>query len=712
MSKFKNLVPLLDPQHLRILKRLFLDCPNDQGRILKELNSHITIPSEVESLNLTINTDVDIKKIAPKYEFDQISFQTCCSLFIDLIKAGWDLEIGLKGFQIATPSYDMKKSKESLKEIKSRMREVQLINRDKQIKEIETQRFIERMQRPKKVGNEMKSVIDLIDDGKELSEYFRDIESLNDEKKYSLLEKFIKPEVVICYPEDPYYQDEEHYCPYTGLKLRDIWRYFRLTWSSELKSVPGKSLPILIRNAARPNKPIMGIAQLRSAALADTARDTMIGWVNEEELRKKIYSKELDIDFVVKCLLSSVEEEIQLIKVDDFNFISKKVLKNPDQQTIDLLNSIYENERVRRVEELSSENNKITRISYGHQEDIDWETESELPLFRKKRALKLARLLEVRKHFNNVNLEKEPALGYAKLIHPSTKNGKEMISRVLRDIRTTALAENIMDVNVCGAITHYNEILGGKLVASLMASQEVRELFRERYHSKYKSPSIIASSNKGKPVFRDANLLCLTTTSLYGVASSQYNRIKFLKNNYSNLEQDIIWQEVFKDENSLKTKGLGVYHISDQTIDLIKLMSFKKTGRNEVNSKFGEGTSPKLRKISFGLNFLFDFINNNSSIEDILAHSIQRKNYICFLIKDPIKILLKRKKNFTGIKLSSVASISEAWMKRWLMPRIKRKDTLEKLQTLNSNTVKNNLSYSEIWAQRRFKTNFDVFLKN
>ena len=194
--------------------------------------------------------------------------------------------------------------------------------------------------------------------------------------------------------------------------------------------------------------------------------------------------------------------------------------------------------------------------------------------------------------------------------------------------------------------------------------------------------------------------------------SSQYNRIKFLKNNYSNLEQDIIWQKVFKDEEFIKTKGLGVYHISDQTIDLIKLMSFKKTGRNEVNSKFGEGTSPKLRKISFGLNFLFDFINNNSSIEDILAHSIQRKNYICFLIKDPIKILLKRKKNFTGIKLSSVASISEAWMKRWLMPRIKRKDTLEKLQTLNSNTVKNNLSYSEILGSKEELKQILMFTEN
>ena len=343
MSSYKNLVPLLSPQHLRILKRVFLDHQNDQGRILEELANFISIPEEASNQNVDFSQEY--KKIASTYDLDQISFQTCCSLFIDLIKAGWKLDIGMKGFQIATPSYDMKKSEESLDEIKSRMRDVQLVNRDKQIKEFETQRFIERMQRPKKIGNERKSVLDLIDDGRELSEYFSDIQSLSDEKICSLLEKFIKPEIVICYPEDPYYQDEEHYCPYTGLKLKDIWRYFRLTWSSENKSVPGKSLPILIRNAARPNKPIMGIAQLRSAALADTARDTMIGWVNEEELRKKIYSKELKIEFVVDCLLSSLDEEINAIKVDDFDFISKNVLKTPDQKTIDLLNSKYEEEK-------------------------------------------------------------------------------------------------------------------------------------------------------------------------------------------------------------------------------------------------------------------------------------------------------------------------------------------------------------------------------
>ncbi len=696
MSEFKNLIPSISPQYFRLLKRVFLDNLNDQEDILNELESNISIIQEADDLGLVFFGDDLKKKLAPSYEKDTIAFQACCSLFIDLLKAGWSLEIGIKGFQIAKPSYNIREGKESLDEIKSRMRNVQLINRNNQLKEIETQRFIERMQRPKKIGNERKSVLDLIDDGKELSEYFSDIQSLSEDKICSLLEKFIKPEVVICYPEDPYYQDEEHYCPYTGLKLKDIWRYFRLTWSIENKSSFGRTLPILIRNAARPNKPIIGIAQLRSANTADNARDTMIGWVDEETVTNKIFKKELDINFVVRCLITSLDDAIDGIRFDDFEFLNKKLIKDPDQKTIDNLNKMYEEEKKSRVKELENENSKITRVNKGHL-DNDWQSESELPLFKKKRAMKLARLLEVRKLFNQVNLADNPAKGYAEITHHSNKNGSKMVSRVLKEIRITAINENIMDVNVCGAITPYNEILGGKLVASLMASQEVRELFRERYHSKYKSAAIIQSSNKGRPVYHsDANLLCLTTTSLYGVASSQYNRIKYLKKNYPGLEQNVIWQEMMKDGKSIKTKGIGVYHISNKTIKLLSLLTFKKLKRVEVNSKAGEGTSPKLRKIIFALNLLFDFPESSATIEDILAHSVSRKNYICFLVDDPIKILLKKKKNYTGVKLSSVSSISNAWIKRWLLNRIKRKETIEKLKKLNSDFIKKSIYLPEV----------------
>ena len=120
------------------------------------------------------------------------------------------------------------------------MRNVQLINRDKQLHSVETIKFIERMERPKNIGNEKKSVLSLIDDGNHLAELFKDIESLEQDKKISVLKKIIDPEISICFPDNPLFKEEELYCPYSGLRLADIWRYFRLTWSSELKSVPGK----------------------------------------------------------------------------------------------------------------------------------------------------------------------------------------------------------------------------------------------------------------------------------------------------------------------------------------------------------------------------------------------------------------------------------------------------------------------------------------
>ena len=296
--------------------------------------------------------------------------------------------------------------------------------------------------------------------------------------------------------------------------------------------------------------------------------------------------------------------------------------------------------------------------------------------------------MEARKLFNEVNLEKYPSRGYATLIHKSNEKGKEIVSRVLREIRLKALAENIMDVSVCGSVHPYSEIIGGKLIASLMASQEVRNLFRERYYSKkYRKPAIIASSNKGEPIYRDANLMCLTTTSLYGVSSSQYNRIKFLKKDYPKLLNDVVWTEIKKNKISQKTKGQGVYHFSDYTNKLLGIVTRKSLGRVEVNYKFGEGTSPKLRNLRKGIDILKDSKKSNIQIEDFFAHNIQRKNYIMFYDNYNLSKFLDKNKPYGAIKASSAKDISNAWIKRWLLNRIKRDETLEKLKNLGPNTV-------------------------
>ena len=682
-EKYSTFVPNLSPHSLRLIRKIFVDNNNSQD-LIKDLESQITIFNKI-SLD-------EHESFFMKFNKENISFQACCSLLADLLAGGWHVGLGLEGFLISKPDYSTAFTGNNLEETKEKMRRVQKINRDKHMKSVEIQRFIQRMEKPRKIGNEEKSILDLIDNGKELAEIFKDISQLDEEKKISLLKKIINPEIVICYPEDPLFREEQNNCPYTGLRLGDIWKYFRLTWSNEYKSVPGKSFPILIRNAARPNKPIMGIAMLRSAALADEAREDAIGWTDEATIRKKIYSKEIEIDFLVKAMVDCLNEQIDNIRSDDFDFLNSKLIKEPNEDVIKKLKQTYEDEFNRRKSDLKNEKKKPPKISSFEPED--WMKESEEAVFKKKRAIKLSKFLEIRKAFNEVKIQKDPARGYATLIHPSNKKGNELISAALREIKTKALAENIMDLGVCGAVAPYNELIGGKLIAALMGSTEVRTLFKSRYNGKkYKFPSIIASSSKGKAVYRDANLMCLTTTSLYGVASSQYNKIKFLKKDYPELETDVIWSEAKKNKQSQKTKGQGVYHFSNETSKLLSILTLKKLKYVEVNHKFGEGTSPKLRKARVGIDCLLDYSKSNIQLDTFFAHSMQRKNYIFFHEKNILKKIIDQKKNFSNIISSKAENITSAWLKRWLIKRINRDETLEKLANLGPKYIHDQLYF-------------------
>ena len=684
-EKYSTFVPNLSPHSLRLIRKIFVDNNNSQD-LIKDLESQITIFNKI-SLD-------EHESFFMKFNKENISFQACCSLLADLLAGGWHVGLGLEGFLISKPNYSTAFTGNNLEETKEKMRRIQKINRDKHMKSVEIQRFIQRMEKPRKIGNEEKSILDLIDNGKELAEIFKDISQLDEKKKISLLKKIINPEIVICYPEDPLFKEEQNNCPYTGLRLGDIWKYFRLTWSNEYKSVPGKSFPILIRNAARPNKPIMGIAMLRSAALADEAREDAIGWTDEATIRKKIYSKEIEIDFFVKAMIDCLNEQIDNIRSDDFDFLNSKLIKEPNEDVIKKLKQTYEDEFNRRKSDLKNEKKKPPKISSFEPED--WMKESEEAVFKKKRAIKLSKFLEIRKAFNEVKIQKDPARGYATLIHPSNKKGNELISAALREIKTKALAENIMDLGVCGAVAPYNELIGGKLIAALMGSTEVRTLFKSRYNGKkYKFPSIIASSSKGKAVYRDANLMCLTTTSLYGVASSQYNKIKFLKKDYPELETDVIWSEAKKNKKSQKTKGQGVYHFSNETSKLLGILTLKKLKYVEVNHKFGEGTSPKLRKARVGIDCLLDYSKSNIQLDTFFAHSMQRKNYIFFHENNILKKIIDQKKNFSNIISSKAENITSAWLKRWLIKRINRDETLEKLANLGPKYIHDQL-YFEI----------------
>ncbi len=101
--------------------------------------------------------------------------------------------------------------------------------------------------------------------------------------------------------------------------------------------------------------------------------------------------------------------------------------------------------------------------------------------------------------------------------------GRKALRIGLHSNKKTKIGSSMMDIIICGAIPPYAEMLGGKLVAMLMASPQVAREYQELYGNQ---AGEIASRVAGKDVIRPADLVFLTTTSLYHVGSSQYERIR------------------------------------------------------------------------------------------------------------------------------------------------------------------------------------------
>ena len=125
--------------------------------------------------------------------------------------------------------------------------------------------------------------------------------------------------------------DEDAKCDVTGLRLIDIWRYFRHTWSLEYRSTPGRQMGLLVRNAALPNRPVIGIAMLASPVVRMRVRDDWIGW-NPEPFVKRLRSGDWDCEVALRALVSRLERHIGEIRSDDL--ASPDELAFPSERTI------------------------------------------------------------------------------------------------------------------------------------------------------------------------------------------------------------------------------------------------------------------------------------------------------------------------------------------------------------------------------------------
>jgi len=157
-------------------------------------------------------------------------------------------------------------------------------------------------------------------------------------------------------------------------------------------------------------------------------------------------------------------------------------------------------------------------------------------------------------------------------------------------------------------------------------------------------------------------LLC--TTSLYSSGSSQYNRIKIPAEAIGGRAGDVLQYESLG-----HSQGFGSFHFSRETVGAMTMLVGRTNGGKRVNSIFGEGVNPLLRKIRDALEFA------GLPSDMLLRHGNRRIVYGVPLARNFRDILLgfsKTSRCFIPIAANQDATkrLAEYWLKRWLSPRI------------------------------------------
>jgi Domain of unknown function (DUF4338) len=200
---------------------------------------------------------------------------------------------------------------------------------------------------------------------------------------------------------------------------------------------------------------------------------------------------------------------------------------------------------------------------------------------------------------------------------------------------------HVMDAYVVGAVPPYSHLIGGKLVAALIGSREVKEV----YERKYLGLESIISQKENR-----ARLVLLTTTSALG-RSSMYNRLAIPGGP--------------KFHRIGVTKGFGHFHLSGSIFEALrKYLEF--AGHPYANGhRFGMGPNWKIRVARTALEQIG--IDGNA----VLKHGIGREVYAIPLAKNWQEILQGSQKNVQSLVLPA-SEIADYCLQRWILPRAAR----------------------------------------
>ena len=479
---------------------------------------------------------------------------------IDLVDQGWTVEVDKLGALFSPPEAHGDRAAE-----KERIRRQEHLRRDEQLRKPSVRRFVMNMERTHQHGGALVSVFNLMRDGRELAA------ALGADPTGR---EAIKPYVQIV---------DESTCSLTGFKLQDIWRYFRHTWSNAYATVPGRSMAILVRDAATTHHAVIGLAAISSPVVQIAERDAWMGWETDVFVREMCEHPTLRLARWVASRVTIQQDEIYVADLLRDGVLDPTDLGGPNEETIARLRA--DAERHRRRHHSSAAIREVRSIEHD-----DWTARAETDLFRSKRSMALAEALEIRLVLGAHLLPNPTVDGLRSAV--ADPRARAELRRVVRRARGERVGTVIADLTVCGAIAPYNTLAAGKLVGALAVSPTVIKAYRQ----KYRRPSEIASAMAGRPIIREARLSLIATTSLYGTGSSQYNRLFW--------PADVLdgSPNVRMGFHELgRSRSFGTSHFTDESLEALRRLSLLRDSSVRVNSLFGEGVSPRLRKVRLGL---------------------------------------------------------------------------------------------------------------
>ena len=503
----------------------------------------------------------------------------------------------------------------------------------------------------------------------------------------------------------------------TGLLLGDVWRYFRYTWSIPQTPIPGRNLLYLVRDAAHETHAVVGIAALSNCAVQLAPRDHAIGWsfsglaealeilLGPPERRAKREASAAALraqglypwlkphfpggaapsPAAVRAALGRVVDWLSggvstaIGEIESQGLATESEIAAPTPRITERLRHWSREFASRRQEALADRSNSDNGIDGMTSDtlpvdvpvdedvlDLEAKHSSNAPmqnsrrmLVRKKRAFELARLLDARRV---LTAKREALVDRTTVLETlDQEDVRTAVNTALSAIKSRRIGTNLLEITTCGAVSPYNRMLGGKLVALLLLSPQVAADYRRRYG---REATIIRSQLKNARVVPDNDLVWLGTTSLFSHNSSQYERLRLPAGVIAPDQPEIRYTYLGD------TSGYGTVQFADDTVRALDGLLRRRRGYRDVNSVFGEGASPRLRKLRAGL----DAIGFDADL--VMLHHQERRiygaplfagagAYLCGL-ETKVPVYVSAPESYVG----ATERIAEFWRRRWLSSRL------------------------------------------